>query len=73
MSRLEDLKKNLLDMSPEEMRERIRFVREDRRLTKQTEKAPAVRRKKVAKSAMDLLAGLTPEMAAKLLKQLGGK
>lgn len=72
MGRLEDLRKSLLDMTPEEVREHIRFVREDRRLSKTTAKMPKVKRAAKASATMNLLKGMTVEQRAKLLKELGG-
>lgn len=72
MGKLEELRVSLLDMTPEEVREKIRFVREDRRLSKHTEKMPKVKRQATANKTMNLIKGLTAEQRAKLLKELGG-
>lgn len=72
MGKLEDLRVSLLDMDPEEVRERIRFVREDRRLSKQAAKAPKTKRVAKATKAMGLIQSLTAEQRLKLLKELGG-
>jgi hypothetical protein len=71
MSTLEDLRKNLLTMTPDEIRERIRFSREDRKLSKTVAKSPAVRRAKGATKAIDLFKGLSQAQQLQLLKKLG--
>lgn len=73
MSKLELLKKSLLTMDADELREKIRFIREDRRVSKMADKAPAKKRQEKAKTASKLIAGLTPEQKLALLKELGGK
>ena len=73
MPRLEDLKKNLLDMTPEELRARIIEIRNDRIIRKN--KAPTAKavkakaeKKDTLKAALD---GMTPEQLEELFKGLG--
>lgn len=73
MAKLEQLRVSLLDMTPEEVRERIRFVREDRRVTKKADKAPAKKREAKADKTRALIASLTPAQKKALLKSLEGK
>lgn len=72
MSRIEDFKKSLLTMSPEEIREKIRFLRDDRKLSKHTEKAPSAVRKRTGSAVEKMIASLSPEDRKKLLKELQG-
>lgn len=74
MGRLESLRKSILDMSPEELREQIRHVREDRRLSKVVDKTPRAKREKRAATVKDIFKNLTLAQKRELLKQLeGGK
>lgn len=71
MSKLNLLRQSLLDMSPEQLRERVREIRRERRITK--EKPAAKVAKKVAGTkAKDeltkLLSAMTPEQIAAILK-----
>lgn len=72
MGRLEDLKQSLLDMTPEEVREQIRFVREDRKLVKTVAKMPAKKRAANGEKVKAAIAALTPEQKAALLKEIMG-
>lgn len=72
MGKLEDLRTSLLDMDPEDVREKIRHIREDRRIVKTTAKMPAVKRKATADKAIAAVATLTPEQKKKLLSDLMG-
>lgn len=75
MPRLEDLKKSLLNLTPDELRARIKTIREDRIIRKgPTPKAKAVKAEKKSKVKSDLealLAGMTEEEVAKFLEELG--
>lgn len=75
MTRLEHLKISLLDMSPEELRARIRAIREDRRLRKE----PAKVRKERVRNAdgartniLSVLKDMSPEEQEAFLKELEG-
>lgn len=69
MSRIEQLRQNMLAMSPDELREHIRGIRNDRRVLKGSSK---VRKAKVvrAKKATDILSKLTPTQRELLLAEL---
>ena len=70
--RLEDLKTSLTDMSPEELRDKIRSIRADRIIRKQTKAQKVAKVKAVATSKSkveSLLGGMTPEQIAALLKE----
>ena len=70
-SRLELLRKSILDMTDEEKFDMIRSVRQDRKQSK----APVVREKKVKKDGdkmVKLLDSLTPEARAALIASLTG-
>lgn len=69
MPRLEDLKKNLLDMSPDELRERIRQIRSDRILRKVQPKTKVAKAKKESKIKL-AIGALSAEDLAKLLNDL---
>ena len=69
MPRLEDLKRNLLDMTPDELRERIRQIRSDRILRKVQPKTKVAKAKKESKIKV-AIAALSPEELAKLLSDM---
>ena len=72
MPRLEDLKQSLLDMTEDEIRDKVRAIRADRVIRKQT-KAQKAAKAKTRATASDklakLTAGMTPAELAKLLEQ----
>lgn len=69
MPRLEDLRQSLQDMSPEELRARIKTIREDRILRKVQPKAKVEKAKR--KSAVHTaLASLSPEELEALMKEM---
>lgn len=75
MPRLEDLKKNLLQMTPDEQRAKVREIREDRKLRKEPTKVRKERVRKAASakdSVASLLAGLSPAEQEALLLELEG-
>lgn len=75
MPRLEDVKKNLLEMTPDELRAKIIEIREDKKLRKTAPKArkEKIKNKETArKTALTALQGLTEEQKAALLAELGG-
>lgn len=75
MARLDELRQNLLDMSPEQLRERVREIRRERRITKEKPATKVAKRVAGAKAKDQLgkmLSGLTPEQIAKLLKGATG-
>lgn len=70
--RLEDLKKNLLEMSEEELLTQIRSIRADRVIRKQTKKqkvAKAKTRATAADKVAKLTSGMTPEQLEALFKE----
>jgi hypothetical protein len=69
MSRIEQLRQNMLAMSPDELREHIRGIRNDRRVLK---RSPKVRKAKVVrvKKTADILSKLTPMQRELLLAEL---
>jgi len=70
MGRLEDLRTSLLDMDAEEVREKIRHIREDRKLVKHVANAPRAKREAKGKSLLASLVNMTPDQKAQLLKDL---
>lgn len=75
MPRLEDLRKNLLTMTPDELRTRIREIRGERRLSKESPKARSTRVKGTAKAKTnitELLAGMSSEEREALIASLEG-
>lgn len=74
MPKLDDVKKNLLDMSPDELREKIREIRADRRISKEPKKVQKtkVRQQDSAKTRMNkLLEKLSPEERREFLEAMG--
>lgn len=75
MPRLEDLKKSLLRMDPDELRAKIREIREDRVLRKDTGKTKA-KKTKTKDSAQTqlakLLASMDPAEREAFLKDIEG-
>lgn len=75
MPQLEDLKKNLLEMTPDELRQRIVEIREDKKLRKTMPKArrEKAKSKETARSTvLNALQGLSEEDKARLIAELGG-
>jgi len=75
MSRLSELRKNLLEMSPEELRDHVRRIRNERRVIR--EKPSAKRKAKVksnksATKVVNMLHTLTPEQVRLLLGEVDG-
>ena len=73
MPRLEDLKKSLLAMNPEELRAKIQAIREDRIIRKDSKptKVKKVRAKQSAATLLtDLLMGMSDEDREAFLKEL---
>lgn len=63
-NRLEALKRNLLDMNPEELREHIRSIRAERRIIKErpaAKKKAKVKSNRSAAKVVNLIHTLTPE------------
>lgn len=70
--RLEDLKHSLLDMTEEEIREKVRGIRADRVIRKETkkQKVAKVRTKATAVAkAANAATGMTPAELQKLLEE----
>jgi hypothetical protein len=72
VAKIEDLRVSILDMTPDELREKIRFIREDRRISKVADKAPAKKREARAKNVSAMIKNMTAEQKAALLKELKG-
>jgi myosin heavy subunit len=72
MGRLEDIRTSILDMEPDDLREKIRHIREDRRIVKTVAKMPATKRKATGNKALNAIKDMTPAQKAKLLKDLMG-
>lgn len=73
MPKLEDLRKSLLTMTPDELRQRIREIRADRIIRKEAPRAKVNRVKTKDKTQMDLrqlLASMTDEERDAFLKEL---
>jgi len=74
LDRLNELRKDILTMDPEELREHIRKLRADRRVTKERPAARVQRKVKSEKaksSAAALLDGMSEDEIAALMKELG--
>jgi hypothetical protein len=75
VGRLDGVKKNVTEMSLEELREYVRHIRQDRRITKAKPKEKKERVANVATGkarAVKSLRKLTPEQHAALLAELEG-
>lgn len=75
MPRLEDLKKSLLHMSADELREKIREIREDRIIRKDSGKAKAKKAKtadSVSTQLAKMMAIMSTEEREAFLKELEG-
>lgn len=76
MPRLEDLKKSLLAMSPEELRQKIHTIREDRILRKgpapKTPVQKAERKSKLSTDLGKLLSGMSDAEREAFIKELEG-
>lgn len=71
--KLEDLRKSLLTMSPDELRARIIEIRKDRIIRKEAPKAKVDRAKKKDKTTMDLrelMASMSEEEREQFMKEL---
>jgi hypothetical protein len=73
MGTLKDLRIPLDEMTEEDLRDHIRFIRDDRKKFKITAKAPKAKRVKKASGLLKSFKGLTAEERALLLTQLEGK
>lgn len=74
MPRLEDLRRDLLKMGPDELRAKLRDVRADRRISKAPIKAAKEKAKSADKAITNignLLAGMTPEQVEAFLAEIG--
>lgn len=75
MPRLEDLKKSFLEMDPDELRRKIREIREDRVIRKvsgKTKVAKAKVKDTTQTQLAKLLAAMTPDEREAFLKELEG-
>lgn len=73
--KLEDLRKSLLTMTPDELRARIREIRADRIIRKEAPRAKVEKAKKKDKTQMDLrelLASMSDEDREAFLKEIDG-
>lgn len=70
---LKDLRKSVSEMSDDELRASLLAIRQNRRVSKKP--APAARKTEIKAEAdmSSLLAGITAEQAAELLKMMGGQ
>lgn len=71
--RLKDLKKDILEMTEEELRDKVRAIRADRIIRKQSKATKVAKAKTSAKAsdkAAKLLEGMSKEELAKLLEEL---
>lgn len=74
MGTLKDLRIPLDEMTEDELRDHIRFIRDDRKKFKVTAKAPKAKRAKKASGLLKMFKGLSAEERVALVKQLeGGK
>lgn len=75
MGRLDELRKNIVDMDLEELRNLARGIRADRKITKEravVKKEKRVTSDKAKTKASKTIKGLSPEMQALLLAELEG-
>jgi hypothetical protein len=73
MSRIADLKPSILQMNPDQLREHIRQIRNDRRVVKisKAKKVKVVKEKTTAKKRVaDSLSQMSPAMREALLAEL---
>jgi hypothetical protein len=73
MGTLKDLRIPLDEMSEEDLRDHIRFIRDDRKKFKHTAKAPKAKRAKKASGLLKSFKNMTPAERAELLASLEGK
>lgn len=74
MPRLEDYQKDLLKMNPEELRARIREIRADRVIRKETPRTKSARVKtqdRAKTTAVKIMDSIDPETLAAMLKDMG--
>lgn len=75
MARLEDLRQDLRAMNPDELRAKLREIRGDRRISKEsgkTKKTKAKSEDKAKNNMQSLMAGMSPEELAAIIKELEG-
>ena len=73
MTRISDIKKDLLQFSTEELRDHVRKIRSDSRIQKETAAKRKTRKSKEQKAnetVKDLLANMTPAEIAEFLEKL---
>ncbi len=66
---LSDIKKSISEMNDDELRSLLIEIRQNRRTSK---RASSAEKAKKEASVDALMAGMTPEMIEKLLRQMGG-
>lgn len=73
MPRLEDLRRDILGETREQLLERFRAIREDRKIVKGTKKVKAAKKEAGKKKDVmsKLLGKLSPEDMAALLREMG--
>lgn len=74
MSRLDKLRKSILEMQPDELREHVRRIRMERRIVRERPATKVAKRKEGTRAKdqlAKLLSNMSPEQRAKLLKDLG--
>jgi len=72
MTRIETLIKPLSAMTPEEIIEKIRAIRDDRKISKHAEKVQKTTRIKRTTKVQEIFASMSPEQQAAFLKEIGG-
>jgi flagellar motility protein MotE (MotC chaperone) len=70
IDRLEELKQSLVDMSPEERLEKLREIRDDRKVSKHAVTVKAKREQDKGAKVKKMFAGMSPEDQAEFLKGL---
>ena len=73
MGKLKDLRVSLDGMTEDELRDHIRFIRDDRKKFKLTAKTPKARRAKKGAALLKNFKSMTREEQIALVKQLEGK
>lgn len=71
MTRLDDLKASISNMTEEELQDFYRRVRQDRRVSKRAKRTiPKTKREQSAATVQKMVSDMTPEEKAKLLAKL---
>ena len=73
MSRFSELRKSLLDMSPDELREQIRRIRAERRVSREkpsTKRKAKIKSNRSASRVVNMIHTLTPEQVRLLIGEV---